>query len=78
MKVKWIPSFCGTKKLAGKREKALALDEEHEPYIRAKRNSKNLPDGWDDTKIIKREKTWKKTSWSKNTNGKIEELFTLG
>ena len=61
-----MPSFCGTKKLAGKREKALALDEEHEPYVRAKRNRKNLPDGWDDTKRIKREKTWKKLRGQKH------------
>ena len=49
----------GIKAFGGKREKSIAQDEMHAPYIRSKRNATHLPDGWDDTKWIKRQKSWK-------------------
>jgi hypothetical protein len=56
---------CGHRK-APKREKALAEDPDMKPYIRAKRNRRNLPeDGQTDTKWIKRQRTWKSKSKKK-------------
>ena len=43
----------------GKREKALAADNEHKQYIRAKRNIVHLPDAWDDY-VLFRPISWKK------------------
>ena len=51
--------WIGQKSFSGTREKSLAQDEMHKPYVRAKRNSNHLPDDWDDTKFIHREKSWK-------------------
>ena len=74
--------FCGTKKFAGPREKSLAQDEMHKPYVRARRNHNNLPDGWCDTKWIKRQKSWKhrckkKKQWMKHIMGAFEK-YSLG
>jgi hypothetical protein len=50
---------CGVKAFSNARLKALAQDEEHKPYVRAKQNAAHLPDAWDDTKWIRRMKSWK-------------------
>ena len=55
----FVREDVGTKFLAGKREKSIAQDSMHKPYVRKKRNSNNLPDGYDDTKRIKIPKSWK-------------------
>jgi hypothetical protein len=51
--------FTGAKAFAGPRLKALAQDEDHKPYVRAKQNANHLPDSWDETKFIKTRKSWK-------------------
>lgn len=40
-------------------EMAMSLDDEHKPYVRSKRNFSNLPDGYSDTKWIRRCRSWK-------------------
>ena len=48
----------GRKAFASGKIKALAQDEDHKPYVRAKQRPANMPNTWD-TKWIKREKSWK-------------------
>ena len=56
--------FCGNKSFANGKLKSLAQDSMHNPYVRAKQNGNNLPEGWD-TKWIKRQKSWKHRSKKK-------------
>jgi hypothetical protein len=71
--------WCGSKAFGGPREKSLAQDSMHKPYVRAARNANNLPDAWDDTKFIKRQKSWKhrckkKKQWMKHIMGALEKV----
>lgn len=49
----WVSGYDSHK------EKKLAVSEDHKPYIRAKRNIHNLPDGYTRTRWIKKIKNWK-------------------
>lgn len=66
------------------RERCKAVDEEHKPYVRCARNEHHLPDGFTNTKWIRRKKSWKhrvkkKRQWVKHFVSWFEEkLFSEG
>lgn len=71
----WIRNGLYIGKYGNYQEKKLNQDEEHKPFVRGKRQ--NLPDGYTDTKWIKRPKSWKDISKNdkqyKNYNKSITE-----
>jgi hypothetical protein len=47
------------RRFSSKKEKALAVSDEHKDFVRAKRNKTHLPDSWTDTRWIPKIQSWK-------------------
>lgn len=65
------------RKFSSYQEKKLSVSEEHKPYVRSKRNLKNLPNSYTDTRWIPKIKSWKHASkakhqYEKGTEAKAE------
>jgi len=58
----WVRNNISIGKYGTYQEKKTNEDEEHKPFVRAKRSSNNLPDGYTNTRWIKKSKSWKDIS----------------
>lgn len=47
----------------------------HQPYVRGKRNKRNLPNSWDDYHYARREKGWKRTKKKRQWMKKGDKLY---
>ena len=54
---------CYYRNIKTTQERKYACDPEHKPYIRGKRNFRNLPESWDDIPVSRYsiKKSWKRT-----------------
>lgn len=73
--------FIGTKSSCNN-ERALSVDPDIKPFVRAKRRNKNLPDSYD-TKWIRRQRSWKHRckkakQWMQHFMTDFEKKFIKG